>query len=178
MSDFVGSFKTGGSICFKNKYINLIICLKCAHLWFLKNIKSKELYRKYFSTITSIKMNTWVSYKSFALNKDLRDQCGYNAPSSMRSDPISWKQSLFTASDRANLFGRGRWRGGLSHAHFRTVQPVHVQYILEAEAIDLCSSLHRTNTPLFHLHLFVSALHFPACLSALNEQQDDAKPAI
>lgn len=37
-------------------------------------------------------------------DKDLRDQCGYNAPSSVRCDPIIWKQSLFTASDRANLF--------------------------------------------------------------------------
>lgn len=74
----------------------------------------------------------------------------------MRCDPISWKQSLFTASDRANLFlhqPEGGGEGQQYHSRFRTVQPAHVQYILGAEAIDLRFSLPSTNT---HTH---SATH-------------------
>lgn len=83
----------------------------------------------------------------------------------MRCDPISWKQSLFTASDRANLFlhqlreaegGGGGGEGHLSHSHFRTVQPAHVQYILEAEGIDPCFSFHTNTLP--YSHLFLSTL--------------------
>lgn len=64
----------------------------------------------------------------------------------MRCDPISWKQSLFTASDRANLFLHQQREG--EGIHFRTVQPAHVQYILGAKAIDLrffCCT--KTHTP-------------------------------
>lgn len=82
----------------------------------------------------------------------------------MRCDPISWKQSLFTASDRVNLFlhqlREGEEGGHLSHFHFQTVQPAHMQYILGAEAIDLHISLptHKQAHTLFHSHLFLSAL--------------------
>lgn len=66
----------------------------------------------------------------FALDKD---QCGYNAPSCMSCDPISWKQSRFTASDRANLFLHqlregGGGGGGTSPTHFQTDQQAHIQY--------------------------------------------------
>lgn len=65
-------------------------------------------------------------------------------------DPISCRQSLFTASDRVNLFLHQGWGklggGGHHHSCFRAVQPAHVQYILGAKAIDLLSSATRANT--------------------------------
>lgn len=71
----------------------------------------------------------------------------------MRCDPIRWKQSLFAASDRANLFLHQHGEGGhLSHSHFRTVQLAGVQYILGAEVIDLHFPLSLSHA-LFHSHL-------------------------
>lgn len=102
----------------------------------------------------------------------------------MRCDPISWKQSLFTASDRANLFlhqlrEEGREEGGgNSPTLISGLSIPHVQYILGAEGIDLRLSLPHTNTrTLFHSHLF-KCITFLSLSVSTHGQHDDVRPAI
>lgn len=90
----------------------------------------------------------------------------------MRCDPISWKESLFTASDRA--------RGGVTspHTHFRAVHPANVQYILGAEAIDLLLSLSPTQINAFQLRSgfkCIMSLNLPV---STDRQHDDIKAFI
>lgn len=111
-------------------------------------------------------------YKSFALDKDLRISVVIMPPPVWDVIPLAGnKASLLPVIGQicsCTKSKQGGW-GHLSHSHFRTVQPAHVQYILGAAAIDLCFSFQPYTNTLPLTSVFVSALRSWACLSALAD---------
>lgn len=79
---------------------------------FISKRKKKQLHQN-VSNVHAL-LDACVCNQSSALDKDRRiSVVGMPPPpTSMRCDPIRWKQSLFTASDRANLFLHQHWEVG------------------------------------------------------------------
>ena len=132
---------------------------------------------------TCVYAHMWTVYSLWAWMR-MSDECGFNKhPTSMRCDPISWKQSLFTASDRANLllhqprdwFRREGRRRRSGHLFFPPLSfpdcPVcSIRFRGWSNWSELlCATLTHT---LSRSHVFLSALRLWACLSDCTAMQN------